>query len=70
LLALEMKKASGRERDKLSDKERLRALTSSPYEQVWPYNGEGQPEHVYGYKIGIYMELDRLNRTCYFERFV
>jgi hypothetical protein len=48
LLALEMKKASGRERDKLSDKERLRALTSSPYEQVWPYNGEGQPEHVCG----------------------
>lgn len=69
LLALEMKKAAAPESEKLSDKERLCALTSVPYETVWSFDGQTHPEHVCGYKVGIYMEIDRIARACYYERY-
>jgi hypothetical protein len=69
LLALEMKKSTAPESEKLSDKERLCALTSIPLEQVWSFDGQTHPEHVCGYKVGIYMEINRKERKCYFERY-
>jgi len=68
LLALEMKKSTASEADKLSDKQRLCALTAIPNERVWGWGGP-HPEHVCGYEVGIYMEIDRTRRTCYFERY-
>jgi hypothetical protein len=50
LIAVEMKKEDGKESDKQSDRERLQALTiACP---------EGQPDHVCGYKLGYYVEVD------------
>jgi hypothetical protein len=69
LLALEMKKSTARDADKLSDKQRLCALTAIPYERVWSFGGVAHPEHVCGYKVGIYMEIDRQEHSCYFERY-
>lgn len=69
LLALEMKKSTARDMAKLSDKQRLCALTAIPFERVWSWGGLAHPEHVCGYKVGIYMEINTKERSCYFERY-
>lgn len=58
LIAIEMKKSDHLESEKTKDRNRLRALTKSSYDDVWSVDGETLPEHVCGYNIGIYMELD------------
>lgn len=67
LLALEMKKSNRPDREKESDKKRLRALTKSSYDGVWSYDGLTHPKHVCGYQIGIYIELDNDTRNCLIE---
>ncbi|WP_158994734.1 hypothetical protein [Mucilaginibacter sp. L196] len=69
LLALEMKKSTARETEKQSDKRSLCALTAIPYERVWSFGGIVHPEHVCGYKVGIYMEINRQEHNCYYERY-
>ena len=69
LLALEMKKSTAPRAEKLSDKQRLCALTAIPYERVWSFGGTAHPEHVCGYKVGIYMEINKQARNCYYERY-
>lgn len=58
LIALEMKKSTGRQQDKDSDRSRLECLTKSPKQDVWSYGGRVLPEHVCGYGLGIYYEVD------------
>ena len=58
LIALEMKKSTGKKQDKDSDRVRLECLTKSPEQDVWSYGGEVFPEHVCGYGLGIYYEVD------------
>lgn len=58
LIAVEMKKSTRPEAEKLSDKMRLRALTKSSYDDIWSYDGKAHPEHVCGYQLGIYLELN------------
>ncbi len=58
LIALEMKKATGKKQDKDSDKTRLECLTKSSDQDVWSHGGEVFPEHVCGYRLGIYYEVD------------
>lgn len=58
LIALEMKKATAREKDKNSDRIRLECLTMRPGEDVWSADGRTFPEHVCGYGLGIYYEID------------
>lgn len=67
LIAVEVKKRDGREDDKTKDKERLRALTKASYDDIWSYDGVALPEHVCGYVLGVYVELDRQNRQCLLE---
>jgi len=67
LIAIEMKKSNRPEAEKVSDRKRLRALTKK--NEVWNYEGIVYPEHVSGYTIGIYMELDLQKRTCIFEKY-
>ena len=50
LIALEMKKSTGRQVDKDKDRNRLECLTKSPKQDVWSYDGKALPEHVCGYK--------------------
>lgn len=68
LIAIEVKKREGREDEKTKDKERLRALTKASYDDdVWSYDGVALPEHVCGYVLGVYIELDRHRQQCLLE---
>lgn len=69
LLAIEMKKSNRPEHEKNSDRIRLRALTKGSYDDVWSYDGKTFPEHVCGYELGVYLELDIENRVCLFETY-
>lgn len=66
LIAVEVKKRGSREDDKAKDRERLRALTK-PSDDIWSNDGVTRPEHVCGYVLGVYVELDRKNRQCLLE---
>ena len=52
-MAVEMKRKTHSASEKLKDKNRLIALTSSPYDQVYSYDGKMHPEHVCGYNVGF-----------------
>lgn len=67
LVAIEMKKMDRLEREKESDRHRLRALTKSSYDDVWSNDGTTHPEHVCGYKLGVFIVLDRVERMCHLE---
>lgn len=69
LLAIEMKKSNHAESEKNKDRERLRALTKDSFDDVWSYDGHTHPEHVCGYELGIYMELDLNFREWHFEAY-
>lgn len=67
LIALEMKKAYRKACEKESDKARLVALTKDSYDEVWSFDGKTLPEHVCGYELGIYYEVDRKYSSIYIE---
>jgi len=56
LIAVEMKRKEHLESEKRKDRNRLCALTKSS--EVWSYDGKSHPEHVYGYSLGYFLELD------------
>lgn len=65
LIALEMKKvdrsSAGLERRE-NDRQRLMAMTT-------PSDVGGHPEHVSGYELGVFVELDPARRTYVLEEF-
>lgn len=67
LIALEMKKAYRKVCEIESDKARLVALTKDSYDEVWSFDGKMLPEHVCGYELGIYYEIDRKCSSIYVE---
>jgi hypothetical protein len=67
LIAVEVKKREAKVKDKLKDRERLRAMTKASYDEVWSNDGVTHPEHVCGYGLGVYVEIDRLSRRCLVE---
>jgi len=67
LIAIEMKKSNRPEEEKESDKKRLRALTKDSYDDIWSFDGVALPEHVCGYILGFYMELNIKARNCLLE---
>lgn len=69
LIAIEVKKSDQPDRDKESDRERLRALTKASYDGIWMNDGSEPPEHVCGYRLGAFVELNRKNRLCSVEYF-
>lgn len=58
LIALEMKKSSRSRIEKDRDRSRIECLTKSPEQDVWSYSGIALPEHVCGYGLGIYYEVN------------
>ncbi len=66
LIAIEMKKVNRPEAEKLNDRNRLIALTRLT-DGVWSADGVTLPEHVCGYVLGIYYEVDTKNMTAHIE---
>lgn len=62
LIAVEMKKADGDEADKQRDRERLQSLTTACPEGV-------EPDHVCGYKLGYFIQVDTKNASLTVEQF-
>lgn len=62
LIAVEMKKASGKAKDKQTDRERLQALTTACPEGA-------DPKHVWDYKLGYYLEVDVKSATMLIEEY-
>lgn len=69
LIAIEMKKSNRPEEEKEDDRNRLRALTKSSYDDVWSFDGISHPEHVCGYEIGYFVEIDLENQNYTVQKF-
>jgi hypothetical protein len=69
LIAVEMKKAGRPGREKEDDRKRLKAMTKKSFDGVWSNDGTTHPEHVCGYRIGLYIELDASRRVAQLERY-
>ena len=69
LIAIEMKKASRPKKEKESDRSRLRAMTKTSYDGLWSSDGITHPEHVCGYVLGAFIELDEQEREIRIECF-
>jgi len=67
LIAIEVKKYDAPKNEKAKDRDRLRALTKASYDDIWSNDGVASPEHVCGYALGVFVELNRVKRTCQFE---
>lgn len=67
LIAVEVKKYDRPKKEKETDRQRLRALTKASYDDVWSNDGITMPEHVCGYVLGVFIELDRHHRKCRLE---
>lgn len=67
LIALEMKKSSGRIHEKEKDRERLKALTRQSFDNIWSYDGKSLPEHVCRYILGVYYEINILREEVLIE---
>ena len=57
-------------KEKEDDRARLTALTRDSYDGVWSFDGKTLPEHVCGYDLGIYYEIDLKTRLIYIEYYV
>jgi len=68
LIAVEAKKSYRPEQEKNADRARLQAMTRIPYDGVWPWNGS-HPEHVCGYAVGIFVEIDAAQRQLRLQYF-
>jgi hypothetical protein len=69
LIAIEMKKSNRPQSEKESDRDRLKALTKDSYDGIWSYDGKTHPEHVCGYSLGFYIEIDKNDRKYFFETY-
>lgn len=67
LICIEMKKSTRPEKEKIKDKNRVRILTKNSYKDTYSFDGKSLPEHVCGYILGIYYEIDINKRNVYVE---
>lgn len=69
LIAIEMKKSGRPQTETQSDRERLMAMTKVPNKEVWSVDGKTRPEHVSGYELGVFIELNAAKTTVTVEEF-
>jgi len=70
LIALEMKRNTHPEEDKIKDKIRLKCLTKDSFDDVWSFDGTSLPEHVCRYTLGIYYEINTEKRLIDMKYYV
>lgn len=58
LIAIEMKRAEHPAVEKEKDRMRLRTTTKASFDGVWSADGITLPEHICGYVLGYYLELN------------
>jgi hypothetical protein len=58
LIAIEMKKSTHSKDEKDADRERIIALTKDSFNDTWSADGITLPEHVCGYILGVYYEIN------------
>jgi hypothetical protein len=58
LIALEMKKSKASRSKKQADRDRLMILTRDSFDGIWFSDGITLPEHVCGYVLGVYYEIN------------
>ncbi|MDY4348487.1 hypothetical protein [Pectobacterium brasiliense] len=58
LIAIEMKKSERPKIEKKNDINRLRAMTKKSFDDIWSFDGKTHPEHVCGYEIGYFIEIN------------
>lgn len=72
LIAIEFKKYNNSLSEKIKDKTRLKALTTSVEDtrhNIYPENGTALPEVVCGYIVGFLMEIDSKNKLIFVEEY-
>jgi len=69
LIAIEVKKATRPQHEKDSDRQRLEILTRRSFNGIWSNDGKTHPEHVCGYRLGIYVEINLAERELLLEYF-
>lgn len=69
LIAIEMAKPNKNQRIFQRDRERLMALTTTSYDNVWSNDGTTHPEHVCGYVKGLYIIIDKGTETATIESY-
>jgi hypothetical protein len=69
LIAIEMKKSTRNENEKNCDRARLKAMTTANYDIIWFNNGVTHPEHVCGYELGVFIEIDNAQNRINVELF-
>ncbi|AUX71445.1 hypothetical protein [Erwinia pyrifoliae] len=69
LIAIEMKKKGRREEESESDRKRLIAITRKSFDEIWALD-ELSLEHVCGYKLGYFIEIDNISRNCKITEFI
>jgi hypothetical protein len=70
LIAIEMKRANHPAAEKEKDRTRLKAMTKQSFDDVWSADGVTLPEHVCGYALGFYLELDAPLQRFIVEQYV
>lgn len=68
LIAIEMKKAGRPKVETINDQNRLRAMTK-PMDSVWAADRLPHPEHVCGYQLGFFIELNAAKRSFRIDEF-
>lgn len=70
LICIEMKKTGRPKQELIDDRNRLIALTKINFSDVWSNDGHTHPEHVCGYKLGLYIIMDLKNKCFDIEYYV
>lgn len=68
LIAIEMAKPNKSSIEFQKDRKRLRILTKC--DDIWPYGSDVHPEHVCGYRRGLYIIVDRNNQLIIIEQYI
>jgi hypothetical protein len=69
LIAVEMKKSDRPQTEKDSDRERLKIMTRRSFDGIWSNDGVTHPEHVCGYRVGAFIEVNRADRALTIDYF-
>lgn len=69
LIAIEMKKIEHPEEEKEKDRNRLRAMTRSSFDDLWSADGVTHPEHVCGYQLGYLIVIDRNEQSLHISEY-